>query len=157
MRIALAGMVLLCAALSSALPRTVRAEETVPGLDQETMAALRDGSYIYVGTLRKDGSRSTVVPVWFALMDNAIWFTTSPTSHKAKRIKRGSPLFMSTQGEQGPFITMKPEIIQDGEKAERLGQIYNKKYWVAWLGFFRPSRARNESGQTILLRLTPAQ
>ena len=23
--------------------------------------------------------------------------------------------------------------------AERLGEIYAQKYWIAWLGFFRPS------------------
>ena len=97
MRIGLAGVFLLCAALGSAVPCTASAEETVPGLDQPTMAALRDGSYIYVGTQRKDGSHSKVVPVWFGLMDNAIWFTTSPTSWKAKRIKRGSPVFLSTK------------------------------------------------------------
>ncbi len=89
-------------------------------------------------------------------MDNAIWFTTSPGSHKARRVMRGSPLFVSVEGKEGPFLRTTAEVVKDGALADRLGEIYTQKYWIAWLGFFRPSRARNESGKTILLRLTPA-
>jgi len=40
--------------------------------------------------------------------------------------------------------------------ADRLGKIYADKYWIAWLGFFRPSGARVEAGKVVLLKLTPA-
>jgi len=132
------------------------AEQAVTGLPPDVAQQLSQAKEIYVATLRKDGQRSKAVPVWFAVMDGAIWFTTGPSSHKAKRIKRGSPMLMSLQGADGPFLKMKAEVVHDGELAERLGKIYSDKYWIAWLGFFRPSRARNESGKTILLRLTPA-
>jgi len=89
-------------------------------------------------------------------MDNAIWFTTGPDSHKGRRVQRGSAMFVSVGGKDGPFIKTQAEIVKDGALAERLGEIYSQKYWIAWLGLFRPSRARNESGKTILLRLTPA-
>lgn len=133
------------------------ADQSVPGLPPDVAQQLTQAKEIYVATLRKDGQRSKAVPVWFAVMDGAVWFTTGPSSHKAKRIKRGSPLLMSVQGADGPFLKMKAEIVQDGALADRLGKIYSDKYWIAWLGFFRPSRARNESGKTILLRLTPAE
>jgi len=122
----------------------------------EFVAQLQQQKEIYVATQRKDGSRSTPVPVWFGWMDNAIWFTTSPSSHKGKRVKNGSPMFVSVQGKDGPFIKTTAEIVKDGALADRLGEIYSQKYWIAWAGFFRPSRSRNESGKTILLRLTPA-
>jgi len=131
------------------------ADQPVPGLPPDVAQQLTQAKEIYVATLRKDGQRSKAVPVWFAVMDGAVWFTTGPSSHKAKRIKRGSPLLMSVQGADGPFIKMKAEIVHDGALADRLGKIYSDKYWIAWLGFFRPSRARNESGKTILLKLTP--
>ena len=131
------------------------AEQPVPGLSPEVARQLTQAKEIYVATLRKDGQRSKAVPVWFGVMDGAVWFTTGPSSHKAKRIKRGSPLLMSVQGADGPFIKMNAEIVRDGALADRLGAIYSDKYWIAWLGFFRPSRARNESGKTILLKLTP--
>ncbi len=137
--------------------RAVMAEGAVAGFPPDFAARLATAKEIYIATQRKDGTRSAVVPVWFAVMDDAIWFTTSPGSHKVKRVRRGSPLFVSVQGKDGPFIKTKVEIIKDGALADRLGEIYSKKYWIAWLGFFRPSRARNESGKTVLLKLTPEE
>lgn len=135
---------------------TVMADPVPASFPPEFVAQLDKIKEIYVATDRKDGTRSKPVPVWFGYMDNALWFTTGPDSHKGKRVQRGSPMYVSAQGAGGPFIKTKVEIIKDGAAAERLGQLYAQKYWIAWLGFFRPSRARNESGKTILLKLTPA-
>jgi hypothetical protein len=135
----------------------VMAEEAVSAFPPDFAARLATAKEIYVATQRKDGTRSAAVPVWFAVMDNAIWFTTSPTSHKVKRVRRGSPMFVSLEGKDGPFIKTQAAIIKDGALADRLGEIYAKKYWIAWLGFFRPSRARNDSGKTVLLKLTPEE
>ena len=132
------------------------ADELVQGFPADFSAHLGRVKEIYVATERKGGARSDAVPVWFGVMDNAIWFTTGPDSHKAKRVRRGSPVYVSVDGKEGPFVKTKAEIVKDGAQADRLGKIYSDKYWIAWLGFFRPSRARNESGKTILLRLTPA-
>ncbi len=151
-RLGLAAMV-----ATVGLSSSVMAQDLVRGVPPEFSQHLARNKEIYVATRRKDGSRSSPTPVWFGLMDGAIWFTTSPTSWKAKRIRRGSPMFVSVDGAHGPFIEMKAEIILDGDKAEQLGKVYDQKYWIAWLGFFRPSKARNESGKTILLKLTPAE
>lgn len=140
-----------------ALAAGAMAEELAHGFPSDFVARLATAQEIYVATQRKDGTHSEVVPVWFGLMDNAIWFTTSPESHKAKRLKRGSPLFVAVQGKDGPFVKTKVEVVQDGALADRLGEVYAQKYWIAWAGFFRPSRARNESGKTVLLKLTPVE
>ncbi|GBD26608.1 hypothetical protein HRbin30_01940 [bacterium HR30] len=124
------------------------------GLPLEIAEKLMEAKHVYVATQRQDGSRSRAAPVWFGIMEGAIWFTTSPESHKGKRIRRGSPVFLSVEGKKGPFVRLRAEIVNDGEKAEALGKIYERKYWLAWLGFFRPSKARVESGQTLLIRLT---
>jgi TusA-related sulfurtransferase len=50
--------------------------------------SLAGNKEIYVATQRKDGKRSTAVPVWFALMDNAIWFTTSCATGLAAEFRR---------------------------------------------------------------------
>lgn len=123
------------------------------GLPLEMAEKLVDAKHIYVATQRKDGSRSQPAPVWFGIMEGAIWFTTSPDSHKGKRIRRGSPVFVSVEGKKGPFVQLKAEIVRDGDRAEALGKIYERKYWLAWLGFFRPSKDRVESGKTLLIRL----
>ncbi len=151
-RLGLAAM-----AAVAGLSSIVMAQELVRGVPPQFAQHLARNKEIYVATRRKDGSRSDPTPVWFGMMDGAIWFTTSPTSWKAKRIRRGSPIFVSVEGKRGPFLEMKAEIILDGDKAEQLGKVYDQKYWIAWMGFFRPSKARNESGKTILLKLTPAE
>ena len=38
---------------------------------------------------------------------------------------------------------------------ERLGDEYAKKYWIAWLGFFRPRAARVSSGKTVVVKVVP--
>jgi hypothetical protein len=134
----------------------IMAEPPAASFPPDFVARLQQAKEIYAATQRKDGSRSEVVPVWFGFVDNAIWFTTDPKSHKGRRLKHGSPMFVSTQGKDGPFIKTKADIVNDPAMAERLGELYSKKYWIAWLGFFRPSRARVESGKVVLVRLTPA-
>jgi hypothetical protein len=134
----------------------LRAEQFTQGFPSDVAVQLARNKEIHVATERKDGTRSDAAPVWFALIDNAIWFSTSPDSHKAERIARGSPVYVSVLGKNGPFIKTKAEISKDGAIADQLGEIYAKKYWMAWLGLFRPSRARVESGKIVLVRLTPA-
>lgn len=127
------------------------------GLPLDMAEKLVEAKQIYVATQRKDGSRSEAAPVWFGIMEGCIWFTTSPDSHKGKRIRRGSPVFVSVQGKKGPFVRLRAEIVSDGDKAEALGKLYEKKYWLAWLGFFRPSRERVQSGKVLLIRLVPEE
>ncbi len=124
------------------------------GVPLEIAEKLLEAKHIYVATQRQDGSRSQAAPVWFGIMEGAIWFTTSPDSHKGKRIRRGSPVFLSVEGKQGPFVRLNAEIVNDADKAEALGKIYERKYWLAWLGFFRPSKERVETGKVLLIRLT---
>jgi general stress protein 26 len=142
----LIGMVVLVA--------TAMADET-RSFPPEFMNKLNQKKQIHVATERKSGARSTAAPVWFGVIDNAIWFATLPNNHKARRVKRGSPMYISVEGKDGPFIKAKAEIVQDGAMAERLGEIYAHKYWIAWLGMFRPSRGKIESGKNLLIRLTP--
>ena len=137
------------------LAGTAMADET-RSFPPEFVNKLNQKKQIYVATERKSGARSTAAPVWFGVIDNDIWFATLPNNHKARRVKRGSPMYISVEGKDGPFIKAKAEIVRDGAMAERLGEIYSRKYWIAWLGMFRPSREKIESGKNLLIRLTPA-
>jgi general stress protein 26 len=146
LKMLLVGMVVLAA--------TAMADEA-KSFPTEFMAGLKESKQIYVATVRRDGKRSTVVPVWFGIIEGAIWFATPPKSYKAKRVRHGSPMFVSVQGKDGPFVQTKAEIVKDGVIAERLGEIYARKYWIAWLGMFRPSRKKMDTGKDVLIRLTP--
>jgi nitroimidazol reductase NimA-like FMN-containing flavoprotein (pyridoxamine 5'-phosphate oxidase superfamily) len=64
--------------------------------------ALRSAKQINVGTRRADGTPSKSVPVWFMLEGDALYFTTAPGSHKARRIARGKPILIWVGGTDGP-------------------------------------------------------
>jgi PPOX class probable F420-dependent enzyme len=125
------------------------------GFAPDVAAALRTSKEIYVATRRTDGSTSKVVPVWFMYDGDAVYFATGPTSHKAKRIKKGSPLLVWVGRPDGPHFVGKAELSKDPELAARMAPVYSQKYWIAWLGLFRPNPDRVRSGKTVLVKISP--
>jgi len=125
-------------------PARLRAALISPEAEQ----LLKSSDHIYVATQRRSGERSTAAPIWFYFEDGKIFFTTSPTSWKAKRIARGSPLFINVGSAEGPALVGKAEPVTDAALIDRMGEAYSKKYWIAWLGFFRPRSDRVLAGKT---------
>ncbi|MGH7923956.1 MAG: pyridoxamine 5'-phosphate oxidase family protein [Candidatus Binatus sp.] len=120
--------------------------------------ALAKGTYIYIATVRKDGNQSKAVPVWFiATGDNQVLIETSPTSWKAKRIRRGSPALVWIGARTGPAFIGKAEIVDDKALQDQVIAEYPKKYLLARIGFARPSRAKLDSGQIVVIRISPAR
>ena len=122
-----------------------------------TKDALANSKLIYVATQRKSGERSTIAPVWFVWENDAIWTTTSPSSWKAKRISRGSPLYIWVGSESGPFVVGTAEKITDPAIVAHMGELYADKYWIAALGFFKPRPDRVSSGKTVAYKVTIAE
>jgi hypothetical protein len=123
-------------------------------LPAATREALAKAKLLYVATQRKNGERSTSAPVWFIYEDDAIYSTTSPDSWKAKRIARGSPLYMWVGSESGPFVVGTAEKITDPVVIAHMGDAYADKYWIAMLGFFRPRPERVAAGKTVAYKVT---
>jgi general stress protein 26 len=121
-------------------------------LPADVDAALQKQKEAYVATARADGTRSSAVPVWFWWDGRALYFTTAPDSIKARRIRNGSRVFFAA-AKDGPFFGGTPEVITDLALVERLGDEYSKKYWIAWLGLFRPRPGRVESGKTLAVKV----
>jgi hypothetical protein len=86
---------------------------------------------------------------------DAIYFTTEAGSHKARRIAKGSPIMVWVGSSQGPHFVGHGEIIRDPAQAERMAPVYDQKYWISWLGFFRPRADRVRDGKTLIVRITP--
>jgi PPOX class probable F420-dependent enzyme len=122
----------------------------------QVAAALRTATYIHVATRRVDGSASKVVPVWFMFDGEAVYFTSAPGSHKVRRIRRGSPLLVWVGRSDGPHFSARAEVLTDPALAARMAPVYNQKYWIAWLGFFRPRAERVRDGKTVIVRATPS-
>ena len=108
-----------------------------------------------MATRRADGTPSKVVPVWFILDGEAVYFTTGPESHKARRIARGSPLLVWVGRPDGPHFVGRAELVRDPGVAARMAPVYDEKYWISWLGFFRPRPERVQAGKTVIVRVTP--
>jgi len=140
--------------VSMFLLATARSTSALPA---DVQSALRTQKEIYVATRRADGSRSTAAPIWFWSDGRVLYFSTSPDSHKAKRIRKGSPVFFSLQGKDGPFFEGTAEIVTDLELVGRLGDEYSHKYWIAWMGLFRPRPGRVADGKTMVVRVTPTE
>jgi hypothetical protein len=120
--------------------------------------ALAKATYIYIATVRKDGNQSKAAPVWFiTTADHQVLIETSPTSWKAKRIKRGSPAMIWIGARTGPAFIGKAEIVTDKKLQELVIAEYPKKYLLARIGFARPSRAKLDSGQIVVIRISPAR
>lgn len=124
-------------------------------LPPDVRQALATAKNLYVATKRKDGSTSKVAPIWFMTEGDAIYFTTVPTSYKAKRIAGGSPLLVWVGSEQGPHFVGKGEILRDPALAEKMAPVYDRKYWISWMGLFRPRADRVREGKTVIVRVTP--
>jgi general stress protein 26 len=135
-------MVVAVAAAAQALPADVQ-------------TALQTQKEVYIATRRADGARSAAVPVWFwwDARNQLLYTSTSPDAHKAKRIRKGSPVYVAVQGKDGPFFEGKAEFVTDLKLIEHLGTEYSNKYWIAWLGFFRPRADRVSAGKTVVLKV----
>jgi len=129
----------------------LRATAQIPAATRE---ALEKSKLIYIATQRKSGERSTAAPVWFIYENDAIYTSTSPDSWKAKRIARGSPLYIWAGSESGPFVVGTAEKITDPAVIEHMGEVYADKYWIAMLGLFKPRASRVAEGKTIAYKVT---
>jgi PPOX class probable F420-dependent enzyme len=124
-------------------------------LPKDAEEALKTAEHIYVATRRLNGDWSTAAPVWFMYDGTTVYFTTSPSSHKAHRIHRGSPVRIWVGREDGPVFEGEAKFIKDKAVAERMAEVYSQKYWIAWLGLFRPRPKRVASGKTLLVKVKP--
>ena len=116
---------------------------------------LTQARQLYVATERKDGSRSTVSPVWFMYDGSAVHFTTAPGSWKAKRAARGGTLHVWVGRKDGPYFPGVMTLRRDPALAERMRPVYRKRYWLAWLGLVCPSGARVRAGKSLVVSVRP--
>ena len=119
--------------------------------------ALKSAKNLYVATKRKDGSQSARAPIWFMYDGSAVYFSTAPDSYKAKRIAKGSPVFVWVGAENGPHFVGKGEVVRDPAVAAMMAPAYDQKYWISWIGFFRPRPDRVRDGKTVIVKVTPGE
>jgi general stress protein 26 len=118
--------------------------------------ALSQASLIYIATVRKDGNQSTAAPVWFTTIpDGLVLIQTAPTSWKAKRIRRGSPVIVWIGRRDGPAFVAKAEITSEPAIINRIVTDYPKKYLLARIGLHRPTNERFMQQQIVAIKIMP--
>jgi hypothetical protein len=119
--------------------------------------ALSKASVLYIATVRKDGNQSTSAPVWFTVApDHVVLIQTQPTTWKAKRIRRGSPVIVWI-GKNGPAFIGKAEITTDPAVSRQIVEEYPKRYLMARLGLHRPTQEMFDKGQILSITITPVR
>lgn len=126
-------------------------------LDEGIEKALQTEPYIYVATQRLNGEWSTPAPVWFMYEGGRVYFTTSPSSHKAQRIHRRSTVRIWVGRKDGPSFDGEARFIKDSTVVARMGAAYGQKYWIAWLGLFRPRVGHVAAGSTLAVQVAPTR
>ena len=158
MKISAANIPHLLAAAAILVALAIPAATALATASPRDVDALAKATYIYIATVRKDGNQSKAVPVWFiTTADNQVLIETSPTSWKAKRIRRGSPALIWIGERTGPAFIGKAEIVTDTALQDQVIAEYPKKYTLAWIGFARPSRAKLDRGQIVVIRISPTR
>ncbi len=118
--------------------------------------ALAKGELVYIATVRKDGNQSTAAPVWFTVTpDHLVLINTGPSTWKAKRIRRGSPVIVWIDDEKGPAFIGKAEITTEPAALKQIIEDYPKKYLQARVGLHKPSQETFDNGGRVAIKITP--
>ena len=126
------------------------------GLNPSVETFLKTQKLISVATKRANGDWSRPAPVWFAYEDERVYFITAPTSFKARRIRKGSPVLVWLDEKQEPAFSGETQIVTDPVILDRINAAYKKKYWMAWLTYWAmPLAGRIQAGNMVAVRVTP--
>ena len=127
-------------------------------VSQRDLDALSTAGILYIATVRKDGNQSKAAPVWFTVSPNhLVLIQTQPTTWKAKRIRRGSPVIVWIGRKHGPAFIGRAEISSDPTVERQIIEDYPKKYLMARFGFHRPNQEMFDKGGILSIVITPVR
>lgn len=150
--LAVASTVAVADACAESNPGDKKADAQV---SQRDIDALSKASVLYIATVRKDGNQSASAPVWFTVApDHLVLIQTQPTTWKAKRIRRGSPVIVWIGKKNGPAFIGKAEITSDPAVARQIVEDYPKRYLMARLGLHRPTQEMFGKGRILAIKIT---
>jgi hypothetical protein len=136
----------------------VRMENRPFRFPQHQLQTLRRARFIYLTTIRTDGSQSKPARLWFTVTsEHTILIQTGPDTWHARRIRRGSPVIVSVGSRDGPAFIGSAEFSQDPRVIEQIVRDFPRKYLTAWLGWHRPTRSSFIQGSRVAIRITPVQ
>lgn len=128
-------------------------------LDAMERQRLHDGSYLNLGTFRRDG-RVVRTPVWFAEVDGTFWVFTASAAGKVKRLGNDPRCEVARcdarGGHLGPWVQAHGERITDAEMAARGYRALRSKYGWQMLLTDLLSKLFGRFDQRAMLCIRPA-
>jgi len=149
----------LATAIAVTLALVVIASAAPAQIARRDLQALSKSQLIFIATVRKDGNQSKASPVWFTVSadNSAIFIETSPTSWKAKRIRRGSPVLVWIGAADGPAFIGRAAITSDAAVVDKILEDYQRKYWLNRVLGVGPSRSELAASRQIAIAITPVR
>jgi len=125
-------------------------------ISKRDIDALAKAELVYIATVRKDGNQSTAAPVWFTVTpDHSVLINTGPNTWKAKRIRRGSPVIVWIDDDNGPAFIGRAEITTEPAALNQIIEDFPKKYLQARVGLHKPSQEAFDKGDRVAIKITP--
>lgn len=122
--------------------------------------ALEGETYLSLETFKKDGT-GVKTPVWFAVLDGAVYVFTDGTSYKVKRVRnqgRGRIAACNVDGKKirSPWFDAKAGIVDKGSAEEAkayaaLRKKYGLQMWLLDVG----SKIGGRFGRRAMIRVDP--
>ena len=148
------GVVLLTLALAACDTGT---RPGVPGpLTAELETALATSKYVYVATLRKNGSFGAPAEIWFMHHQGAVWVASPVTTWRVRRIRAGRPKARIAAGRpDGPSFLATGSIVADEALYDLLFRTFASKYPDGWPKYEQRFREDLPAGKRVLIKYEP--
>lgn len=156
--------------LTLALVSLVAVAAAAPTLSDSVKEELRNATYVYISSTRKDGRLGKPAEIWFLYEQDAVYVGTRPTSWRVKRIKAGRPQAKIWVGKpNGPSMFNATEaalkglssfeavgsIVDDPKIHEAMLKAYAKKYPAGWPKHEEGFRSGFKDGSRVLVKYLP--
>jgi hypothetical protein len=117
---------------------------------------LRQATYVYIASTRKDGSLSQPAEIWFLYHDGAVYVGTRPTSWRVRRIQWKRPRAKIWVGKRdGPAFMAAGEVVKDPAAEQLMLETFAKKYPEGWAKHAESFREGFKDRSRVLVRYTP--
>ena len=90
---------------------------------------LEDSKYVYIASMRKDGTLGKPAEIWFLYSKGAVYVASPYTAWRVRRIKAGRPQAQISVGKvDGDSFMATGQLVDDPEALQMLIKTYAEKY-----------------------------
>lgn len=125
-------------------------------LPPEIEKQLESARYVYIASMRKDGTFGKPAEIWFMYWRGAVYVGSSPKSWRVRRIRWGRPEAKIWVGRRdGPSFRAVGAVVDDPEAKQMLLRTFARKYPKEWGKWEKSFRDGFEEGSRVLVKYVP--